>query len=80
MASSIRHMLKEELQYVVRGTLWIGPSRAKPRRYGVTPVLNKTVLRTKALNYFVAVSTPMRAGNSEPTSIGANLQIGCIFN
>jgi hypothetical protein len=49
-------------------------------RYGVTPVLNKTVLRTKALNYFVAVSTPMRAGNSEPTSIGANLQIGCIFN
>lgn len=49
-------------------------------RYGVTPVLNKVVARTKILNYFVAVSTPMRAGNSEPTSIGANLQIGCIFN
>ena len=49
-------------------------------RYGVTPVLNKIVARTKALNYFVAVSAPMRAGNSEPTSIGANLQIGCIFN
>ncbi len=49
-------------------------------RYGVTPVLNKTVFRTKALNYFVAVSTPMRAGNSEPTSIGANLQIGFVFN
>jgi len=49
-------------------------------RYGVTPVLNKIVARTKAINYFVAVSTPMRAGNSEPTSIGANLQIGFIFN
>jgi hypothetical protein len=49
-------------------------------RYGVTPVLNKTVARTKVLNYFVAVSAPMRAGNSEPTSIGANLQIGFIFN
>jgi len=49
-------------------------------RYGVTPVLNKIVARTKALNYFVAVSTPMRAGNSAPTSIGANLQIGFIFN
>jgi len=49
-------------------------------RYGVTPVINKIVARTKALNYFVAVSTPMRAGNTEPTSIGANLQIGFIFN
>jgi hypothetical protein len=49
-------------------------------RYGVTPVLNKIVARTKAVNYFVAVSTPMRAGNSAPTSIGANLQIGFIFN
>ena len=49
-------------------------------RYGVTPVLNKIVARTKALNYFVAVSAPMRAGNSEPTSIGGNLQIGFIFN
>jgi len=49
-------------------------------RYGVTPVLNKIVARTKVVNYFVAVSAPMRAGNSEPTSIGANLQIGFIFN
>lgn len=49
-------------------------------RYGVTPVLNKIVARTKVLNYFVAVSTPMRAGNSESTSIGANLQVGIIFN
>jgi hypothetical protein len=49
-------------------------------RYGVTPVLNKIVARTKAINYFLAVSAPMRAGNSEPTSIGGNLQVGFIFN
>jgi hypothetical protein len=49
-------------------------------RYGITPVLNKIVARTKALNYFVAVSAPMRAGNSAPTSIGGNLQLGIIFN
>jgi len=49
-------------------------------RYGVTPVLNKIVARTKVVNYFLALSAPMRAGNSEPTSIGANLQVGFIFN
>jgi hypothetical protein len=49
-------------------------------RYGITPVLNKIVARTRAINYFVAVSAPIRAGNTEPTSIGANLQIGFIFN
>jgi hypothetical protein len=49
-------------------------------RYGVTPVLNKIVARTKAVNYFLAVSAPMRAGNSAPTSIGGNLQVGFIFN
>jgi hypothetical protein len=49
-------------------------------RYGVTPVLNKIVARTKAVNYFLAVSAPMRAGNNAPTSIGANLQVGFIFN
>jgi hypothetical protein len=49
-------------------------------RYGITPVLNKIVARTKAVNYFLAVSAPMRAGNSEPTSIGASMQVGFIFN
>ncbi len=49
-------------------------------RYGVTPVFNKVVARTKAINYFVALSTPFRVGNSEPPSIGASMQIGFIFN
>jgi hypothetical protein len=49
-------------------------------RYGFTPVFNKVYLRTKAINYFVAASAPVRFGNSMPASIGANLQIGFIFN
>lgn len=49
-------------------------------RYGGTPVFNKIIARTKAINYFVAVSTPLRFGNDELPSIGGNLQVGFIFN
>lgn len=49
-------------------------------RYGFTPVFNEIYLRTKAVNYFVAVSAPCRFGNSAPASIGGSLQIGFIFN
>lgn len=49
-------------------------------RYGVTPVFNKIIARTKAINYFVAASLPARFGNSELPSIGGNLQFGFIFN
>ncbi|HZY37424.1 MAG TPA: hypothetical protein VFE53_12280 [Mucilaginibacter sp.] len=49
-------------------------------RYGFTPVFNQVYLRTKDVNYFVAVSLPARFGNSESSSIGLNLQIGFIFN
>jgi hypothetical protein len=49
-------------------------------RYGFTPVFNKVYLRTKDVNYFVALSTPARFGNSTPASVGLNLQIGFIFN
>jgi hypothetical protein len=49
-------------------------------RYGFTPVFNQVYLRTKAINYFVAASAPVRFGNSQPASIGASLQIGFIFN
>ncbi|MDR3697723.1 hypothetical protein [Mucilaginibacter sp.] len=49
-------------------------------RYGFTPVFNQVYLRTKDVNYFVAVSLPARFGNSEASSIGLNLQIGFIFN
>jgi hypothetical protein len=49
-------------------------------RYGFTPVFNQIYARTKAVNYFVALSVPNRFGNSEAYSIGLNLQIGFIFN
>lgn len=49
-------------------------------RYGFTPVFNQVYARTKAVNYFVALSVPNRFGNSAPYSIGLNLQIGFIFN
>ena len=49
-------------------------------RYGLTPVFNKIIARTKALNYFIAGSLPCRFGNSELPSIGGNLQFGFIFN
>jgi hypothetical protein len=49
-------------------------------RYGFTPVLNKTYLRTKAVDYWFSVSSPVRFGNSQPASIGANLQIGFTLN
>jgi len=49
-------------------------------RYGFTPVFNQVYLRTKDVNYFVALSLPARFGNSESSSVGLNLQIGFIFN
>lgn len=49
-------------------------------RYGFTPVFNKVYLRTKAVNYFAALSAPARFGNSAPASIGLNVQFGFIFN
>lgn len=49
-------------------------------RYGFTPVFNQVYLRTKDVNYFVAMSLPARFGNSEASSIGLNLQFGFIFN
>jgi hypothetical protein len=49
-------------------------------RYGFTPVFNQIYLRSKDVNYFVALSTPVRFGNSLAASVGLNLQIGFIFN
>lgn len=49
-------------------------------RYGFTPVFNKVYARTKDVNYFVALSLPTRFGESEPATIGLNLQLGFTFN
>ena len=53
-------------------------------RYGVTPVFNEVYLRTKSVNYFVAMSLPCRWGADngvmQTGSIGLNVQFGFIFN
>lgn len=49
-------------------------------RYGFTPVFNKVYLETKAVNYFVSLSVPVRFGNNKPPSVGLGLQIGFTFN
>ena len=49
-------------------------------RYGFTPVINKTIVRTKAFNLFIAASAPVRFGNSELPSIGGNFQFGITLN
>lgn len=49
-------------------------------RYGFTPVFNQVYARTKAVNYFVALSLPNRFGNAQAYSLGLNLQIGFTFN
>jgi len=49
-------------------------------RYGVTPVFNKIIIRSKTINYFVSGSLPVRFGNNELPSMGINFQFGLIFN
>ncbi len=49
-------------------------------RYGITPVFNKVYARTRDIDYWFSISLPARFGNSQPASIGLNLQIGFTFN
>jgi hypothetical protein len=48
-------------------------------RYGITPVLNKTVVKNKNSSYFVAVPVPVRFGNNLPTSLTLGFQFGIAF-
>ncbi len=48
-------------------------------RYGLTPTLNKTLIKTKNINYLVAASAPLRFGNEKPPSIGLSFQFGICF-
>jgi len=48
-------------------------------RYGLTPVLNKVIIRNKASNVFVALPFPMRFGNNVPSSYGVAFQFGVGF-
>lgn len=48
-------------------------------RYGLTPVFNQVVVRSKQIGYFAAVGLPMRAGADKPLSFGSALQLGVVF-
>ena len=50
-----------------------------PGRYGLTPVINKTVIKGKASSFFAAVPLPFRFGNDKPTSFTAGFQFGVAF-
>jgi hypothetical protein len=48
-------------------------------RYGLTPVLNKIVYKSKTSSCFIAIPVPARFGNEQPSSIGIGFQFGIIF-
>lgn len=48
-------------------------------RYGLTPVLNKTVIKGKGASLFAAVPLPVRFGNDKPASFNAGFQFGIAF-
>lgn len=48
-------------------------------RYGFTPVINKTVLKSDNCSYFVAVPLPVRFGNDHPATFTVGFQFGIAF-
>jgi hypothetical protein len=48
-------------------------------RYGVTPVLNKVIVKKKTCSYFAALPLPLRFGNDRPTTFTAGFQFGIAF-
>jgi len=67
---------------VALGNGWVFAGRAAfetSGRYGLTPVLNKTVIKGKASSLFAAVPLPLRFGNDKPTSFTIGFQFGIAF-
>ncbi|MCF6130144.1 hypothetical protein L1S35_10690 [Flavobacterium sp. AS60] len=48
-------------------------------RYGFTAILNKVIVKSKDVSYFIATPLPVRFGNEHPPSIGFGLQFGATF-
>lgn len=48
-------------------------------RYGFTPVINKTVIKSENCSYFVALPLPVRFGNDHPATFTAGFQFGIAF-
>lgn len=67
---------------VALGSGWTFAGRAAfetSGRYGLTPVLNKTVIKGKASSLFAAVPLPLRFGNDKPTTFTIGFQFGIAF-
>ena len=48
-------------------------------RYGITPVLNKVVVKKKNYSYFAAIPLPARFGNDKPATFTVAFQFGIVF-
>lgn len=48
-------------------------------RYGLTPVLNKVLVKGKSSSFYVAIPVPARFGNNQPTTLALAFQFGIAF-
>jgi len=48
-------------------------------RYGFTPVVNKTIIKSANCSYFAAIPLPVRFGNDHPASFTVGFQFGIAF-
>lgn len=48
-------------------------------RFGVTPVISKTVIKNTNSSYYVSIPLPLRFGNDHPTTFTVGLQFGIAF-
>jgi len=48
-------------------------------RYGITPVVNKTIIKNDNCSYFIAVPFPVRFGNDHPSTFTVGFQFGIAF-
>jgi len=48
-------------------------------RYGITPVINKTIIKSENCSYFAAIPVPIRFGNDHPASLTVGFQFGIAF-
>lgn len=48
-------------------------------RYGITLVINKTIIKSDNCSYFAAIPLPVRFGNNHPASFTIGFQFGIAF-
>lgn len=48
-------------------------------RFGVTPVITKTVIKNRNSSFYVSLPFPIRFGNDHPATITSGIQLGIAF-